>query len=128
MLLALAILFLFALFRINQVRSQYPYERGAEWICSEPAFTLSYGKDSRGVLTQSEVLQYKDTVLKVDIGFQGNQYCVYPEGAADYSSRLFRGTWKYRRGDLVLIIKEDYLFGGKYTELVFSCTKFGDQS
>ena len=98
----------------------YPYCTESEWICSNPVFTLSYTFDSNGGLKHEEFLGLNGETIAVDVLFHAGSYFAMPENSNLHSERLFSGRWKYRDGDLVLTIKEDFIFHNQYEELVFS--------
>lgn len=99
---------------------RYPFQIADNWKCTSPEFSLSYSADADKQKQGNEQLIWNGLTIDVDIMFGLGDYCVYPIDSAAYSDRLLSGTWKYRDGDLILIIKEDFIFGNQYTELVFS--------
>ena len=95
------------------------------WQCEDPRFSLAYSRDEKGFLVQHEELEWNNETMLVDVCFVHGvrKYEVYLDSPSPYvrhEDRLFSGTWKYRRGDLVLIIEDDFLFDNRYSELVFS--------
>ena len=103
----------------NRRSGRYPYDLASKWLCNELPFTLSYSLDDNGMLFQSEILEWNGQSLAVDLAFSLNTYCVYPESSHHHDDRLFSGTWKYRDGNLVLTLTEDFIFDQKYAELTF---------
>ena len=85
----------------------------------DPSFLMRYSTDEDGVLIQSEQMVLNGITYYVDVCFSRNTYCVYPEGETKYSERLFSGTWEYRNNNLILVIEEDFIFEGKYNEILF---------
>lgn len=111
--------FLPILLGCNRKSDRYPYDLASKWICNELPFTLYYSLDDNGMLLQSEMLEWNGQSLAVDLAFSLNTYCVYPESSHHHDDRLFSGTWKYRDGNLVLTLTEDFIFDQKYAELTF---------
>ena len=96
-----------------------PYRISSTWISTDPSFMIHYSQDEKRIIKQSEQLIWNEVEQEVDVCFSKNTYCVYPEDNNHYSDRLFCGTWKYRGNNLILMIDEDYLFEGKYKEIIF---------
>lgn len=94
---------------------QYPYQVADEWACNVPCFILTYSNNQ-----EYGKLKLEDETINVDVWFGLGDYWVLPKNSVAYDDRLLGGKWKYRKGDLVLSIEEDFLFEGKYSELVFS--------
>ena len=112
---------LLALWCNNASQSRnYPFYVASRWQCNDPNFTLSYENENNDLFTSYEVLEWENELIKVNICFLMWEYEVFPVGSSDYSNRLFSGTWKYRNGDFVLTVEEDFIFNNKYHELVFS--------
>lgn len=95
---------------------RYPRYKGSEWVCDDPYFTISYADNPMGDV----ILVWNNETIAADLVFSLGTYCVFPANSSHYDDRLFNGTWNYRKGDLVLFIREDLIFDGQYTELVFS--------
>lgn len=100
----------------------YPYYVANTWQCNDPPFTLTYGKDEYGRLTKFAELEWDNETIEVEIGFLMRECTAFPAGRdiLAHSDRLFTGTWRYRNGDFVITIHEDFIFGNQYKELVFS--------
>lgn len=99
---------------------QYPFQKEECWYSEEPIMTLQYTKNDDDTWIFSEKLIWEGNTKEISIGMQGSYYCVYPADSNDYEDRLFCGRWKYREGNLVLIIEEDFIFGGAYSEIVLA--------
>ena len=110
----------FLLWVSNSVNRNYPYHVASMWQCDDPHFSLIYTRTENGMLTSYEELEWGNETIPVDVCFLMREYDVFPAASSAYEDRLFSGTWKYRDGAFVLIIKEDFLFDNKYSELVFS--------
>lgn len=107
----------------NKINRSYPYFIAPNWHCGEPSFTLSYSTEGHRLISSDEILEWNGVVMPVDVEFLMTAYCVYPDTSAsyqDYDDRLFSGTWKYRNGNFILIIEEDFIFDHQFSELVFS--------
>ena len=98
---------------------RYPYDRGTEWVCSDPNFTISYIYNPNGTFTQEAFLEADGEMIAVEECFQSIYFKVYPRSSNHYSDRFFTGEWKYRGGNLVLKIDEDFVFDNQYEEFVF---------
>ena len=116
LLLAAILLFIASIFMVT---IEYPWEKGARWVCEEPHFTLSYSRNSHNMLVSEEVLVWDGKEIPVFIGMQQHSYDVYPQSSNRYDDRLLSGTWKFRDGNLVLCIEEDFIFDNQYRELIF---------
>lgn len=102
---------------------KYPWEKASHWVCEDPYFTLSYSKDPWGSLVCEEVLIWNGKEIPVEVGMLHHMYDVSPTDSNHYDDRLLTGTWKYRKGNLILRIEEDFIFGNRYEELIFKPTE-----
>lgn len=118
-LLLLSVIFLF-LWQYQKSSRNYPFYIASVWHSDNPTFTLTYTYDENGVLISSEILEWNQEVMHVEVCFLMREYCVYPKNSSAYEDRLFSGTWRYQDGNLVFFIEEDFLFGNQFSELVFS--------
>lgn len=100
-----------------------PYNVSENWISEDPYFLLCYSRDTDGILIQDEQLELDGELINVDLMFGRGVYCVYPQDSNNYDERLLSGTWKYRNGDLVLEIEEDFVFSNQYSELILIPSK-----
>lgn len=98
----------------------YPDEVAEVWICEEPYFEIRFGK------TDTEAYVEIDGQLKPVIFAMGRPEVVVLERDPMEidpmyweENRLLRCKWKLVDNTLVLTVREDNLFDGKYTELVF---------
>lgn len=117
-ILAVCILILFT--ACDPKAGKYPYSEDSEWICTDPYFVLSYSRISQGGFVEIEYLEWEDTTIAVDVKYQSSGFWVYPKGSNVYDERLLSGTWKYRKGNLVFFIDEDFVFNNQFSELVFT--------
>lgn len=117
------IILVFVLWLSNSDNRNYPYLVEGRWVCTEPYFSLLYNKEETGKINRSEIIKWDNQVIEVEIGFLMKEYCVYPEGSSSYDDRLLSGTWKYRDGNLVFFIFEDFIFNEQYSELIFAPIK-----
>lgn len=108
------------LWRNISASRNYPFHVASMWQCDDPHFSLIYTRTENGMLTSYEELEWGNETIPVDVCFLMREYDVFPAASSAYEDRLFGGTWKYRDGNFVLVIKEDFLFDNKYSELVFS--------
>ena len=121
MLTLIVVSVLFVKCQNTQSRS-YPYFVSSNWHCADPSFSLSYSTDGNVLLSSYEVIEWNGEVIEVDVCLLMREFCIYPAKASSYQSyedRLISGTWEYRNDAFVLKIKEDFLFGNNYSELVF---------
>lgn len=99
----------------------YPYDKALYWRCSNPEFSIEWFTNEYGLVAENKsVINLDNRELTVYIDFHSIFFDVLPYGSYHYDDRLLTGKWKYRNGDLVLIVKEDFIFNNEYTELVFS--------
>ena len=99
---------------------KYPSDIAAQWTSETPHLALTYSVNSNGEIVTHEELEFENELIAVDILFGLGDYCVYPINSSAYKDRLFSGRWKYRKGNLVLIIKEDFIFENQYSEIVLA--------
>lgn len=99
---------------------KYPFLSESEWICDDPYIAVTYSKSSSGEISSKEYIELNGKLIEIDINYRAGSFCISPEYSVDYEDRLFTGAWEYRNGDLVLTIKEDFVFNNKYSEFVFS--------
>ena len=99
---------------------KYPHQRSEQWYSDEPQMSLCYSKAEDGTWELFETLFYDSENREIDLAMHSSYYCVYPADSNHHDDRLFSGNWKYRKGDLVLIVEEDFIFGGKHSEIVLS--------
>ena len=97
----------------------YPFQEEATWICEEPYMQFVFSKAANGVPISEEYLIWNGEKIQIDVSYQASMYCVDPKGSIVHDERLFTGEWKYRKGALVFSIKEDFIFGNQYEELIF---------
>ena len=119
LILLILVVSCFLIIATHILANEYPYDKGSHWVCAEPEFSLSYSKTTQGDLISEEVLILNGEAIPVSIGYGRGNFTVFPKDSNQYDDRLLTGTWKYRRGKLILQIKEDFIFGNKYSELVF---------
>lgn len=99
---------------------RYPFQMANYWKCPSPEFSLSYWTDADNRKQEDAQLIWNNQIIGVIVAFGVGDFCVYPADSLAYSDRLLSGLWKYRAGDLILVIKEDFIFENQYKELVFS--------
>ena len=99
--------------------NSHPYLTESTWVCSDPKITLEYTKGRTGMMTELCTIEWNDMSLEFDLYFRSTLFEAGPAGYTKYEDRLFSGTWKYRDGNLVLMLDEDFLFDNAYKELVF---------
>ena len=97
-----------------------PYNETANWVSLEPQVILTYSIDDKGAKTSQEILMHNEQPIYLDIAFQSSQYCAFLADSTRYEDRLFSGEWSYRGDQLVFSLDEDFIFNGKYAELVFN--------
>lgn len=106
---------------------QYPMDKADFWYSADPVMTLSYKQNADKTWTVIETLCWNDETMEISIGMRSDYYCVYPAGEIlNHDERLFSGRWGYRNGNLVLSVKEDFIFDGKYSEITLIPSKTGD--
>lgn len=117
-LLLLSII-LMSLWQYNISSRNYPFNTASVWHSENPTFTLTYTYEDNGMLNRCEILEWDQEILYVDVCFLMREYCVYPKNSSAYEDRLFSGTWRYKNGNLVFTIKEDFIFDNQFSEIVF---------
>lgn len=100
---------------------QYPSDLSNGWMCNDPYFVLQYYSDEeKSYELEKGLIKSSDAAIEINISFGMGDFWVLPIDSNAYDDRLLSGTWNYRRGDLILKIKEDFLFDYQYSELVLS--------
>lgn len=117
-LICLAVLTVLFLCGCDPRSGQYPFQKAESWSSADPAISLHYTQNEDNTWTFAEELRWNNDTIEIDVAMQSDAYCVYPADSSHYDDRLFSGHWKYRKGNLVLIIEEDFLFDGAYSEIV----------
>lgn len=97
---------------------KYPFQQGEQWYSEEPQICLNYSKQEDGTWEMHETLLYNGSLKEINLAMHSSDYCVYPADSNHHDDRLFSGTWKYRNGNLVLIVEEDFAFDGKYSKII----------
>lgn len=82
--------------------------------------SLNYSQREDGTWDIYETLFYDGEVKEILLDMHSSAFWVYPADSNYHDDRLFSGRWRYRKGDLVLIVEEDFVFGGEYSEIVLS--------
>ena len=96
----------------------YPFQIAGKWYSEDPQISLSYHKNSNAMWSFNHTLIWEHEELQITIGMQSSYYCVYPADSNHYDDRLFSGSWKYRNGNLVLKVEEDFIFDGEYSRII----------
>lgn len=104
----------------NPRSGKYPFERGSQWYSEKPQMSLNYSQREDGTWDIYETLFYDGEVKEILLDMHSSAFWVYPADSNYHDDRLFSGRWRYRKGDLVLIVEEDFVFGGEYSEIVLS--------
>lgn len=97
---------------------KYPHQRSEQWCSEEPQISLNYSKREDGTWEFNETLLYNGSLKEINLAMHSSYYCVYPADSNHHGDRLFSGSWKYRSGNLVLIVEEDFIFDGKYSKII----------
>ena len=104
----------------------YPYDKSTEWVCSDPNFTITYTHLPKNGLEEESFLEVDGEMIAVDVLFgHGSKFVILPKNPlrpeiyVHYSERLLTGLWKYRDGNLIITIQEDFVFDNQYEEFVF---------
>ena len=116
--LSITVLFVLLLCGCDPRSGQYPFQKAEYWESYDPPITLRYAQNDDHTWSSLEELHWKGDFIKIDMARQSDYFCVYPAESSNHGDRLFAGSWKYRKGNLVLIIKEDFIFGNQYSEIV----------
>ena len=113
-------LILFVLFSsgCDTYANTYPFLQHATWICENPSFSLDYSVDYAD--DSKETIDLQGSITDVDVLYNADYFCVYPDGNNYHDSRLLSGTWCYRDGCLVFQIEEDFIFHNQFSEVIFT--------
>lgn len=103
---------------------RYPWYKSDNWYCAQIDMHLCYkGDQGNAPANTGFAWTWDGTEYEVVVGCQ--------RSAIDFSRRvtssdgstgavtLFAGRYVYEKGNLVVTIYEDNLFGGEFTELIF---------
>ena len=91
----------------------YPHQKASVWICEDPYFVFS---------TQEDYFVWEGEKYEVHIMMKASHFNVYlvsENFVISQENLLFRGSWRYKKGNMVVKITEDNIFDGAYKELVF---------
>lgn len=107
---------------LNDSLKRYPWYRAERWYCEEIDMTILYKYNADGNYIGSEYshLEVDGKTYKVGIGFQASAIGFYvDEDGDDVWEGILDGSWAYQQGNMVVQIREESIFDGQYTELVF---------
>lgn len=116
----LLILFMLLSAGCDTYANAYPFLENSTWICENPSFSLDYSVDYAD--NSREIIDWQGSIIDVDVFYNADYFCVYPDGNNYHDSRLLTGTWYYRDGCLVFQIEEDFIFHNQFSEIVFTNT------
>lgn len=91
----------------------YPHQKASVWICEDPYFVFS---------TQEDYFVWEGEKYEAYIRMKASYFDVYLASenfVISDENLLFRGSWRYKKGNMVVKITEDNIFDGAYKELVF---------
>ena len=100
---------------------KYPFQKCEQWYSEEPQISLNYSKREDGTWKMYETLLYDGEVKEIELAMHSYDFWVYPAPSGhviNHDDLLFSGSWKYRNGNLVLIVEEDFIFDGKYSKII----------
>ena len=83
--------------------------------------SLNYSQREDGTWDIYETLFYDGEVKEILLDMHSSDYWVFPAPSGNityHDDMLFSGSWKYRNGNLVLIVEEDFIFDGKYSKII----------
>ena len=112
------ILIILALCGCDRYAGKYPYEKADHWICEEPYIEIKYTRSGNGTFIEESILEWNGEIIKVDIDFGYGNFVVQPDGNYSYEARLFDGICKFRNGNVILVIEDDFIFNNQFAELV----------
>ena len=129
--MALVVLFLVVVMLLQGCEPfflKYPDEKGSYWLSEDPYFSIkySYREDSSILKGYDAFLEHDGIMQQVIFAVRPSFFEVYPKeqkepGFIEYNSRILDGRWEYEHGNLVLHIKTDKVFDGKYSDIVLVC-------
>ena len=125
---AIILLVMFLLCGCDPRSGQYPHQKAERWVSEDPMISLEYTHNEDGTWTFCEELYWNDELIAIEVAMQSDYFCVYPIDSTNpdvihHEDRLFSGTWRYRQGNLILMIEEDYIFDGQYSQIVITPIK-----
>lgn len=50
----------------------YPFLEEAKWVCNDPGFTLTYSRASNGTMDATEILEWNNDTIEVDLEFRSS--------------------------------------------------------
>ena len=107
---------------------KYPHYKADYWYCEQIDFGFYYEYHESGQMKppSSYRLKKDGETLNVFIDFIVDSWYMDLDNGDDLitlEEQLMEGHWEYRKGDLVLTVEKDNLFGMKYAELIFVAGK-----
>ena len=91
----------------------YPHQKASVWICEDPYFVFS---------TQEDYFVWEGEKYEVYVRMHAHYFSVYRASENFVISDeylLFHGSWRYKKGNMVVKITEDNIFDGAYKKLIF---------
>ena len=103
---------------------RYPWYHADQWYCAEIDMTIEYVTDHNRNLVDRlpSILRVNGKTYDVEVCFYyggGGLSFLIDENKDNIAESILEGDWKYRRGNLVIQIREESIFDGQYAELVF---------
>lgn len=115
-LFAFVVLSIFSLMGCTAHKT-YPREKASLWICEDPHFEINYAGDA-----SETYLEWEGEKYVVALGLHASSFDVFlrsDDNVLHHENILLRGSWRYKKGNVVVKITEDNIFNGAYKELVF---------
>ena len=87
--------------------------------CDDPNMITTYKKTENGVGSRETYLEIDGEVCKVELYYRGTLFVVEKLDPLTLKGEvLLLGSWKERKGNLCLHIREDYIFDNQYEKIV----------
>lgn len=104
----------------DRYAGKYPYSTADHWTCKDPYITINYIRNENGTFTEESSLEWNGETIDIDIDFGHGNFVVHPNGNYSFEERLFDGTCKFRNGNVILVIDDDFIFDYQFSEIVLS--------
>lgn len=118
---------LFLLYAYQPKNVTYPEDIADKWVCvtDDLTFVICTKLDDiyRTPITDSYII-WNNSYTKVDVYFSVRSFDVYeaPQKGKPLETVLFSGGWKLKDNQLILNIRHDEFFDGRFGKLVFEGT------
>ena len=88
--------------------------------CDDPYVITTFYRDEKGIGHRETYMEINGVKQKVELGYRSTLFEVYVLDHSHRAECLILGTWRERKGNLVLYVEEDYVFGNHYETIILT--------